>query len=101
MTFRKDVLSIAAMVLLAVPAGAQEKVDEAAIEKIKAEGLVEPPNALTIVGFGEEPTFLNPLPADMLWGVGPKTSARLTELGEANLVDIVSDAVRLHMRAAV
>jgi DNA polymerase-4 len=52
-----------------------------ALQRIKAEGLVEPPNALTIVGFGEEAAFLDPLPVDMLWGVGPKTSARLTELG--------------------
>ena len=59
-----------------------------ALQKIKAEGLVEPPNALTIVGFGEEAAFLNPLPADMLWGVGPKTSARLTELGIKTIGDI-------------
>lgn len=52
-----------------------------ALQRIKAQGLVEPPNAVTIVPFGEEATFLNPLPVDMLWGVGPKTAARLTELG--------------------
>jgi len=52
-----------------------------ALKRIKAQGLVEPPNAVTVVGFGEEAAFLNPLPAEMLWGVGPKTSARLTELG--------------------
>ena len=52
-----------------------------ALQRIKAEGLAEPPNALTVVGFGEEAAFLDPLPVDMLWGVGPKTSARLTELG--------------------
>ncbi|MGE5073331.1 MAG: DNA polymerase IV [Anaerolineae bacterium] len=40
-----------------------------------------PPFGLTIVPAGEEAAFLAPLPADMLWGVGPKTSARLTELG--------------------
>jgi DNA polymerase-4 len=40
-----------------------------------------PPSALTIVPAGQEAAFLSPLPADMLWGVGPKTSARLTELG--------------------
>ena len=40
-----------------------------------------PPFALTIVPAGDEAAFLSPLPADMLWGVGPKTSARLTELG--------------------
>ena len=47
-----------------------------------------PPNALTIVPFGEEAAFLSPLPAEMLWGVGPKTSARLTELGIHTIGDI-------------
>jgi DNA polymerase-4 len=59
-----------------------------ALQKIKAEGLMEPPNALTIVGFGEEAVFLDPLPADLLWGVGPKTSARLSELGIHTIGDI-------------
>ncbi len=59
-----------------------------ALQRIKAEGLVEPPNALTVVGFGEEAAFLDPLPADMLWGVGPKTSARLNELGIHTIGDI-------------
>jgi DNA polymerase-4 len=48
----------------------------------------EPPCGLTIVPFREEAKFLNPLPADMLWGVGPKTSARLTELGIHTIGDI-------------
>jgi DNA polymerase-4 len=48
----------------------------------------EPPYGLTIVPAGEEAKFLNPLPADMLWGVGPKTSARLTELGIHTIGDI-------------
>ena len=48
----------------------------------------EPPFGLTIVPFGEEKKFLDPLPADMLWGVGPKTSARLTELGIHTIGDI-------------
>lgn len=52
-----------------------------ALQRIKAQGLAEPPNAVTVVPFGEEAAFLDPLPADMLWGVGPKTSARLAELG--------------------
>jgi DNA polymerase-4 len=59
-----------------------------ALQRIKAEGLVEPPNAVTVVGFGEEAAFLDPLPADMLWGVGPKTSARLSELGIHTIGDI-------------
>jgi DNA polymerase-4 len=47
-----------------------------------------PPNALTVVPFGEEAAFLAPLPADMLWGVGPKTSARLAALGIHTIGDI-------------
>jgi DNA polymerase-4 len=59
-----------------------------ALKRIKAQGLAEPPNAVTIVGFGEEAAFLNPLPADMLWGVGPKTSRRLSELGIHTIGDL-------------
>lgn len=58
------------------------------LREIKAKGEVQPPNALTIVPFGEETAFLAPLPAEMLWGVGPKTSARLTELGIYTIGDI-------------
>lgn len=47
-----------------------------------------PPMALTIVPLGEEAAFLSPLPAEMLWGVGPKTSARLNELGIHTVGDI-------------
>ncbi|HLF75119.1 MAG TPA: DNA polymerase IV [Anaerolineales bacterium] len=70
-----------------------------ALRKIREQGLVEPPNALTVVPFGEEAAFLSPLPADMLWGVGPKTSARLTDLGIHTIGDIAkwpeSELVRL------
>jgi DNA polymerase-4 len=48
----------------------------------------KPPFALTIVPPGKEAEFLAPLPADMLWGVGPKTSARLGELGIHTIGDI-------------
>lgn len=58
-----------------------------------------PPFGLTIVPAGEEAKFLAPLPADMLWGVGPKTSARLSELGMHTIGDIAcwpeSELVRL------
>jgi DNA polymerase-4 len=70
-----------------------------ALQKIKVQGLVEPPNAVTVVPFGQEAKFLDPLPADMLWGVGPKTSARLTELGIRTIGDIArwpeSELIRL------
>ena len=59
-----------------------------ALKQIKAHGEVKPPNAVTVVPFGEEAAFLSPLPADMLWGVGPKTSARLTDLGIHTIGDI-------------
>lgn len=59
-----------------------------ALKRIKAQGLAEPPNAVTVVPYGEEAAFLSPLPADMLWGVGPKTSQRLSELGIHTIGDI-------------
>jgi DNA polymerase-4 len=39
-----------------------------------------PPFAITIVPPGQEAAFLAPLPVESLWGVGPKTAARLAEL---------------------
>lgn len=48
----------------------------------------EPPNAITLVPAGEEAAFLDPLPADMLWGVGPKTAAKLAEFGIHTIGDI-------------
>jgi DNA polymerase IV len=70
-----------------------------ALREIKAMGEVKPPNAVTVVPLGEEAAFLSPLPADMLWGVGPKTSARLTELGIHTIGDIAkwpeSEMVRM------
>lgn len=50
----------------------------------------EPPFGFTVVPAGEEAKFLAPLPADMLWGVGPKTSARLAELGIHTIGDIAA-----------
>ena len=41
----------------------------------------EPPNAITIIPPGEEATFLAPLPVQSLWGVGPKTAAKLSTIG--------------------
>jgi nucleotidyltransferase/DNA polymerase involved in DNA repair len=51
---------------------------------------VGPPFALTVVPAGEDSTFLAPLPADMLWGVGPKTMARLNEIGIHTIGDIAN-----------
>ncbi len=46
------------------------------------------PNAITVVPPGTEAAFLDPLPAEMLWGVGPKTAARLEEHGIKTIGDI-------------
>ncbi len=50
----------------------------------------EPPFGFTVVPAGDEAKFLAPLPADMLWGVGPNTFARLTELGIHTIGDIAN-----------
>jgi len=47
-----------------------------------------PPNAIQVVPPGEEAAFLAPLPCGELWGVGPKTAARLTGLGLHTIGDI-------------
>ncbi len=47
-----------------------------------------PPNAILIVPPGQEREFLQPLPCDALWGVGPKTAERLAALGMHTIGDI-------------
>lgn len=49
-----------------------------------------PPCAITVVPPGRESEFLSPLPASMLWGVGPKTEARLADLGIHTIGDIAA-----------
>jgi DNA polymerase-4 len=58
-----------------------------------------PPNAITIVPVSHEAEFLAPLPVEALWGVGPKTAARLAEIGVLTIGDLAKfperDLVRL------
>ena len=47
--------------------------------------LPQPPNAITIIPPGEEAAFLAPLPVRSLWGIGPKTSEKLNNIGIATI----------------
>ena len=61
---------------------------KSALRRASAQEMVEPPNAITVVPPGTEASFLAPLPADMLWGVGPKTAARLEVYGIKTIGDL-------------
>jgi DNA polymerase-4 len=47
-----------------------------------------PPNSITIVPYGKEAEFLAPMPVEMLWGVGPKTAAKLNDIGVQTIGDL-------------
>jgi DNA polymerase-4 len=55
--------------------------DTGKASSLRSGGAPHPPNAITVVPPGEEAAFLAPLPAQALWGVGPKTAEHLAELG--------------------
>ncbi len=46
------------------------------------------PGGLTVVRLGEEASFLAPLPARVLWGIGPVTEKKLAELGVTTVADL-------------
>ena len=46
------------------------------------------PNAIEVVPEGKEREFLAPLPARMLWGIGPKTAEALEQIGLRTIGDI-------------
>jgi DNA polymerase IV len=54
------------------------------------------PNGLLVVPPGDESTFLAPLPAGRLWGIGPKTQSRLTAFGITTIGELAGlDDARL------
>ncbi len=55
------------------------------------------PDGLTVIAPERVETFLQQLPVDALWGVGPVTAARLRERGIGKLIDVRSaDPAVLH-----
>ena len=48
------------------------------------------PDGLTVIAPERMEDFLQKLPVDALWGVGPKTAARLRAAGIERLVDVRS-----------
>jgi DNA polymerase IV len=48
------------------------------------------PDGLQALPPGEEAAFLAPMPVGRLWGVGPKTQARLVELGITTIGDVAA-----------
>lgn len=49
---------------------------------------LEKPDGLVVVPEGGELAFLEPLPVERLWGVGPKTAERLHEMGYRKISDL-------------
>jgi DNA polymerase-4 len=58
------------------------------------------PAGLTVVSGSRVEAFLHPLPLGKLWGVGPKTEARLRELGLRTIGDVAKASPSL-LRAGV
>ena len=51
------------------------------------------PDGFVVVAQGREREFLDPLPISRLWGVGPKTEARLRQMGFRTIGQIAKTAV--------
>src|SRR5690606_16053483 len=55
------------------------------------------PDGLTVIAPGRVESFLQGLPVDALWGVGPVTARRLRAHGIEKLVDVrAADPAKLH-----
>lgn len=73
---------------IATDVGKMNAVRGVPVAKGMGERPVGPPNAITIVPLGDEAVFLAPLPAQMLWGVGPKTAEKLAGLHIETIGDL-------------
>lgn len=60
------------------------------VAKMATEAAKETPERVRVVRPGEEAAFLAPRPVETLFGVGPKTAARLRALGIATIGDLAA-----------
>ena len=60
----------------------------------KVASACQKPDGLTVVRPNEAKTWLAPLPASWLWGAGPKTQARLYQLGLHTIGDVANADLR-------
>ncbi len=58
----------------------------------KVASQVAKPDGLVVVDAGRERTFLDPLPVELIWGVGPVTQARLAASGIRTIGDLAATA---------
>lgn len=58
------------------------------------------PDGLTVISSGEARSFLAPLPARKLWGVGPATAARMETAGLFTIGDVAKADIE-HLRTVV
>ena len=49
---------------------------------------INKPNGLTVVRPGDEISFMHPLPIEVVWGIGPKSSAKLHDLSINTVRDL-------------
>jgi len=51
---------------------------------------LDKPDGISWIPFGREVAFIAPLPVEKLWGVGPKSAARLKQLGLHRIGDVAA-----------
>ena len=56
---------------------------------------INKPDGLTVVRPGDEISFLHPLPIEVVWGIGPKSSAKLHDLSINTVGDLAVQPIKL------
>ena len=56
---------------------------------------INKPDGLTVVRPGDESSFLHPLPVEVVWGIGPKSSAKLHSLSISTVGDLSLQSIEV------